>query len=132
MGGAHLVLDAVVVREQCRLSYGVDFPTLAKTDVNGEAADSPYTWLKAQKGGLVGRDVRWHFTEFPVNRKGEVVARFAPATTPEKIEAHVAELLKRRRSRHPRVSLGMLTLLPSPSRERMQSFRRRTTRARGD
>lgn len=93
MGGAHLVLDAVVVREQCRLSYGVDFPAFAKIDVNGEAADPPYTWLKAQKGALVGRDIRWNFTKFLVNRKGEVVARFAPAITPEKIEAHVAELL---------------------------------------
>ena len=68
-------------------------PTFAKIDVNGEAAEPPYTWLKAQKGALVGRDIRWNFTKFLVNRKGEVVARFAPAITPEKIEAHVAELL---------------------------------------
>lgn len=93
VGDAHLALDAVVAREQCRLSYGVDFPTFAKIDVNGEVADPPYTWLKAQKGGLVGRDIHWSFTKFLVNRKGEAVACFAPATTPEKIEAHVAELL---------------------------------------
>lgn len=93
VGDAHLALDAVVAHGQCRLSYGVDFPTFAKIDVNGEVADPPYTWLKAQKGGLVGRDIHWSFTKFLVNRKGEAVACFAPATTPEKIEAHVAELL---------------------------------------
>lgn len=76
-----------------QLQRGLPPPTFAKIDANGEAADPPYTWLKAQRGGLVGRDIHWSFTKILVNRKGEVVARFAPAITPEKIEAHVAELL---------------------------------------
>ena len=81
------------IHEQCRLSYGVDFPTFAKIDVNGKGADPLYTWLKAQKGGIIGSDIRWNFTKFLVNRDGRVVARFAPTTTPEKIESSIEELL---------------------------------------
>ena len=81
------------IRETCRLSYGVEFPTFAKVDVNGEQADPLYVWLKGQKGGLVGSDIRWNFTKFLVDRGGKVVARFAPTTTPAKIEASVKELL---------------------------------------
>ena len=81
------------IRETCRLSYGVQFPTFAKVDVNGEHADPLFAWLKDQRGGLVGKDIRWNFTKFLVNRDGEVVARFAPTTTPAKIEERVRELL---------------------------------------
>ena len=81
------------IHEQCRLAYGVDFPTFAKIEVNGAGADPLYTWLKSQKGGLIGRDIRWNFTKFLVGRDGRVVARFAPTTTPEKIEASIRALL---------------------------------------
>ena len=81
------------IHEQCRLSYGVDFPTFAKIEVNGAGADPLYTWLKSQKGGLIGKDIRWNFTKFLVGRDGQVVARFAPTTTPEKIETTIRALL---------------------------------------
>lgn len=81
------------IQEQCRLSYGVDFPTFAKIDVNGDAADPLYTWLKQQKGGLVGNDIRWNFTKFLVDRNGQVQERFAPTTTPQKIEKSITEQL---------------------------------------
>ena len=81
------------IHEQCKLSYGVDFPTFAKIDVNGAQADPLYTWLKQQKGGLIGSDIKWNFTKFLVDREGRVVARFAPTTTPAKIEERIKELL---------------------------------------
>ena len=81
------------IHETCRLSYGVEFPTFAKVDVNGRYADALFAWLKSQKGGLVGTDIRWNFTKFLVNREGQVVARFAPTTTPAKIEESVRALL---------------------------------------
>ena len=81
------------IQEQCRLSYGVDFPTFAKVDVNGPGAAPLFTWLKSQRGGLVGSDIRWNFTKFLVDRDGRVVARFAPSTTPAKIEQSIKRLL---------------------------------------
>ena len=38
-------------------------------------------------------DIKWNFTKFLVARDGTVVARYAPTTTPEKIDEDVAKLL---------------------------------------
>lgn len=81
------------IHETCKLSYGVDFPNFAKVEVSGKGADPLYVWLKAQRGGLLGRDIRWNFTKFLVDRRGGVVARFAPTTTPQKIESSIKGLL---------------------------------------
>jgi glutathione peroxidase len=81
------------IQEQCRLSYGVDFPTFAKIDVNGDGADPVYVWLKQQKKGFAGGDIRWNFTKFLINRDGQVIGRFAPTTTPKKIESSIKEQL---------------------------------------
>ena len=61
--------------------------------MNGENEDPLYTWLKAQKGGLGGKKIKWNFTKFLVDREGNVVARFAPATEPAKIEESIASLI---------------------------------------
>jgi glutathione peroxidase len=37
--------------------------------------------------------VKWNFTKFLVDRAGRVLARYAPTTRPEEIDADVAELL---------------------------------------
>ena len=38
-------------------------------------------------------DVRWNFTKFVVDRKGEVVARFEPTTSMTEVEEFVKKLL---------------------------------------
>ena len=38
-------------------------------------------------------DIKWNFTKFLIDRKGRVVARFEPTTSPEAIEGSIAELL---------------------------------------
>ncbi len=65
--------------------FGVDFPIMAKCDVNGPAAIPLYQWLRSQKGGLFGRSIKWNFTKFLVNRQGQVVARFASDKDPLKL-----------------------------------------------
>jgi glutathione peroxidase len=50
-------------------------------------------WLKAQKGGLLGSAIKWNFTKFLIDRKGEVVARFAPTAKPESLVGDVEALL---------------------------------------
>lgn len=77
----------------CERKYRTTFPLFAKIDVNGRRAHPLYTWLKSRKRGLLGRDIRWNFTKFLVDRDGTVLARFAPATKPERIAAEIEDLL---------------------------------------
>lgn len=41
----------------------------------------------------MGRNIKWNFTKFLVDRQGKVVARFAPTKTPEAIDVEIAKLL---------------------------------------
>ena len=77
----------------CKMNYGVTFKQFAKIDVNGENESPLYTYLKKQKGGLLGSKIKWNFTKFLVDREGNVVERFGSTVTPEKIEAKVKGLL---------------------------------------
>ena len=38
-------------------------------------------------------DIKWNFTKFLVDRKGNVVARFEPVVTPEDLEDGIEDLL---------------------------------------
>jgi glutathione peroxidase len=49
--------------------------------------------LKDQKGGIFGDGIKWNFTKFLVNKEGKVVERYAPTTSPLKIEVRVILLL---------------------------------------
>ena len=77
----------------CQARYAVTFRQFAKIEVNGKNESPLYTYLKQQKGGLFGRNIKWNFTKFLVDREGNVVARFAPTVEPAKIEAKIKELL---------------------------------------
>lgn len=82
------------IQEFCQLRYRITFPQFAKIDVNGENEEPLYTFLKTQQGGLMGTKIKWNFTKFLVNRKGAVVKRYAPATTPRSIEKDIQKLLE--------------------------------------
>ena|SRR5690625_4790688 len=73
----------------CENNYGVSFPMSAKIDVNGENEHPLYTYLKAQKGGIFSKAIKWNFTKFLVNTKGFVVKRYSPMTAPSKIENEI-------------------------------------------
>jgi glutathione peroxidase len=77
----------------CDRTYGITFPLFAKIEVNGGGAHPLYAWLKQQKGGVLGSRITWNFTKFLVDRNGNVRARFAPMTTPERIARDVEKLL---------------------------------------
>lgn len=77
----------------CQSRYGITFKQFAKIDVNGDNESPLYTYLKKQKGGIMGNNVKWNFTKFLVDRNGKVIARFASTVTPEKIESKIKELL---------------------------------------
>ena len=78
------------IQQFCATTYDVTFPMFAKIDVNGPAAHPLYELLKSAQPGLLGTEgIKWNFTKFLVNGRGEVVARYAPSDTPEKIEQAV-------------------------------------------
>ena len=92
--GAQEPGDAAEIANFCSLTYDVSFPLFAKVDVNGAAADPRFTWLKAQAPGLLGtRGIKWNFTKFLIDRKGEVVSRHAPTMKPEALKAEIATVL---------------------------------------
>jgi glutathione peroxidase len=77
----------------CTLNYHTTFPRFAKIEVNGPQEAPLYTWLKAQKGGIGGANIKWNFTKFLIDKNGEVIARFASTKTPAALEAAVAGAL---------------------------------------
>ncbi|MEV3978697.1 glutathione peroxidase [Nonomuraea sp. NPDC049758] len=72
------------IQEFCSATYGVDFPLLAKADVNGPGRHPLYAELTetADEEGAAG-DVQWNFEKFLLDREGNVVARFRPRTAPD-------------------------------------------------
>ncbi|MBQ3560362.1 MAG: glutathione peroxidase [Oscillospiraceae bacterium] len=77
----------------CQSRYGVTFKQFAKIEVYGENESPLYTWLKKEKGGVLGSKIKWNFTKFLIDRNGKVAERFAPMVTPDKIEEKIKELL---------------------------------------
>ncbi len=83
------------IQSFCELNYGVTFPLFAKIEVNGENTHPVYKFLKTEQSGILGDSIKWNFTKFLVDRQGNVVDRFAPQTTPEKIAPAIEKLLGR-------------------------------------
>lgn len=76
--------SAEEIQEFCSITYGVDFPLLEKTDVNGENRHPLYRELveTADAEGAAG-DIQWNFEKFLIDRDGKVAARFRPTVKPE-------------------------------------------------
>jgi glutathione peroxidase len=78
----------------CQKNYGVTFPMFAKVDVNGPNAHPLFQYLTKAKPGILGIEaIKWNFTKFLIDRAGNPVARFAPQTTPDELEAPIRKLL---------------------------------------
>ena len=100
------------IHEFCTLKFGTEFPQFAKIDVNGENADPLFEFLAMQKPfegfgkGLKNAAlnkfadannkkfgekayIKWNFTKFLVNRKGEVIARFEPTVDMKEVKEAV-------------------------------------------
>ncbi|MFE7741135.1 glutathione peroxidase [Nocardia sp. NPDC057455] len=72
------------IQQFCSTTYGVDFPLLEKTDVNGDQRHALYQQLveTPDAEGTAG-DIQWNFEKFLIDRDGKVAGRFRPRTTPE-------------------------------------------------
>ncbi len=82
------------IAEFCQLNYGVSFPMFAKVDVNGDDAHPLFKWLRSEKGGMLGAKIKWNFTKFLVNRRGEVVKRYASTTKPDSLTGDIDDVLR--------------------------------------
>ncbi|HHD75875.1 MAG TPA: glutathione peroxidase [Campylobacterales bacterium] len=79
----------------CTTNYNVSFDMFSKIEVNGDNAHPLYKYLKSEASGLLGSEsIKWNFTKFLVNKKGEVVERYGSMTTPKELEKEIEELLK--------------------------------------
>ncbi|MBB5172302.1 glutathione peroxidase [Texcoconibacillus texcoconensis] len=102
----------------CQMNYGVQFPVFSKINVNGENAHPLFTYLSKQapfKGfdesnfnakllkaviddkipeWSIGDYIKWNFTKFLVNNKGEVIRRYEPYVEPVDMEKDVQMITK--------------------------------------
>jgi len=89
--------DAEKIQEFCSTTYGVTFPLMEKTKINGKNAHPLYKELTEtpDADGKAGK-IKWNFEKFVISPAG-TVSRFRPTTQPDApeviaaIEAGLAE-----------------------------------------
>jgi len=105
------------IHEFCKLNFGTEFPRFKKVKVNGDDAEPLFKFLQEEKGfagwdmehpiahildDMLSKadpdykqkpDIKWNFTKFLINKKGQVVARFEPTTKIDVIAAEIEKLL---------------------------------------
>ncbi|KAL0297636.1 UNVERIFIED_CONTAM: putative glutathione peroxidase 8 [Sesamum radiatum] len=86
-GSNDQILDFVCSR------FKSDFPIFGKIEVNGDAADLLYKFLKLGKWGIFGDDIQWNFAKFLVDRNGQPVDRYYPTTSPLTVEKALGTLI---------------------------------------
>lgn len=101
----------------CDTNFGITFPRFSKVEVNGDSAIPIFKYLKDQKTfrgldsehpltpvleGMLEKehpdytstsDIKWNFTKFLVDKKGNVVERFEPTTSLEIVQKAVEKCL---------------------------------------
>ena len=105
------------IHQFCTLNYGTEFPQFKKIEVNGKNQIPLYTFLKSKCGfkgfnldHKIGQlldqmlskadpdyasnpDIKWNFTKFLIDRKGNVVERYEPTTECYVIEEAIKKIL---------------------------------------
>lgn len=86
--------DDEQIKSFCDLRFNITFPLFSKIDVNGENAHPLYKYLTQEQRGILGsKKIKWNFTKFLIDREGNAIERFAPATKPENLEEDIKKLL---------------------------------------
>ncbi|ALB63383.1 Glutathione peroxidase family protein [Cronobacter condimenti 1330] len=83
------------IAQTCYINYGVSFPMFDKVEVNGPTTHAVFRYLKGQLPGILGGRIMWNFTKFLIGRDGKPLQRFAPLTSPEKMEAAILAALEK-------------------------------------
>ena len=83
------------IQNFCKVNFGVTFPLFAKIDVNGEHTDPLYVYLKEKAPGILWTEgIKWNFTKFLIDRKGNVITRYGSSAKPAEIAEDIEKLLK--------------------------------------
>jgi glutathione peroxidase len=84
------------IKTFCSSKYNVKFPMFSKVSVKGDDKAPLYQFL-TDPASKTGGEIKWNFTKFLVDRKGNVIARFEPAVKPDSPEviAAIEKALKR-------------------------------------
>jgi len=84
------------IKTFCTRKYSVTFPMYSKVSVKGSDQTPLYQYLTKETSAPIAGDIKWNFTKFLVDRKGNVVQRFEPAVTPDSPEvvSAIEKLLK--------------------------------------
>ena len=77
----------------CKLTYGTEFSRFKKVKVNGDDAE-PLFLSAADPDCQSKPDIKWNFTKFLINKKGQVVARFEPTAQFSLIAEEIEKWLK--------------------------------------
>lgn len=86
--------DNDTIQNFCQVNYGVTFPVLGKTEVNGDKAEPLYDWLKSEKPGLMGmKRIKWNFEKFLISKDGTVLQRWASTTKPDALKPAIEKAL---------------------------------------
>jgi glutathione peroxidase len=92
--GAQEPGDAAAIESFCKHTYKVAFPVFNKLEVNGDNSHPLFVFLKRSAPGLLGTEsIKWNFTKFLVDRRGNLVQRYAPTTKPEDLAGDIEKLL---------------------------------------
>jgi len=70
------------IKAFCKANYGVTFPLFKKAAVSGDKIQPVFKYLTEKSSEGIKGSVKWNFTKFLVNRKGEVIARYGSMTSP--------------------------------------------------
>jgi glutathione peroxidase len=81
------------IKTFCSSKYSVTFPMFSKISVKGDDKAPLYQYL-TDASAATGGEIKWNFTKFLVDRKGNIVKRFEPNVTPEQMDAAIADALK--------------------------------------
>ena len=87
------VATAEDAAEACRMTYGVSFPMHEIVKINGKDAHPLFKMLTDETKGVLGSAIKWNFTKFLVDKKGQVVERFGPTESPLTFENKIAAAL---------------------------------------
>lgn len=81
------------IHTACVLRFNIAFPQFEKIDVNGKYEHPLYRFIKDACPVKTGKNIKWNFTKFLVDRSGNVVNRFEPTEAPSSFEDKIKELL---------------------------------------
>ena len=83
------------IQNFCKTNYDITFPLFEKIDVNGDNTHPLYKFLKSEATGFMWTEgIKWNFTKFLIDKKGNVITRYGSSTKPKEIEEEIIKLLK--------------------------------------